>query len=129
MRHQDLDLGDVNLLKIGRHFRLSPGLKLIVGRNESENNRLEALRKEGEPFFQPQELAGPSAILRGEIADNSLLETASRIVAKYCDGATSETKIRYLKNPLQEYIFIVSPIEDERLAELAGGLIMNEIYG
>src|SRR3989338_7516754 len=57
---QDLGLEDVNLLKIGRHFRLSPGLKLIVGRNESENNRLESLRKEGEPLFQPQELAGPS---------------------------------------------------------------------
>ena len=118
MRHQDLDLGDVNLLKIGRHFRLSPGLKLIVGRNESENNRLEALRKEGEPFFQPQELAGPSAILRGEITDNSFLETASRIVAKYCDGAAQETKIKCLKNPLEEYVFIVSPIEDERLNNL-----------
>ena len=72
----------------------------------------------GRAVFQPQELAGPTAILRGEIADNSLLETASRIVAKYCDGANPETKIRYLKNPLQEYIFIVSPIEDERLVEL-----------
>ena len=118
MRYQDLGLEDVNLLKIGRHFRLGPGLKLIVGRNESENNRLEALRKEGEPFFQPQELAGPSAILKGEIADNSLLETASRIVAKYCDGATAETKIKCLKGPLQEYVFIVSPIEEERLVEL-----------
>ncbi len=118
MRYQDLGLEDVNLLKIGRHFRLSQGLKLIVGRNESENNRLEALRKEGEPFFQPQELAGPSPILKGEIADNSLLETASRIVAKYCDGATAETKIKCLKGPLQEYIFIISPIEEDRLVEL-----------
>ena len=118
MRYQDLNLGDVNLLKIGRHFRLSPGLKLIVGRNESENNRLEASRKEGEPFFQPQELAGPSALLMGVIAENSLLETASRIVAKYSDGATPETKLRYLKNPLQEYTFIVSPIEDVRLVAL-----------
>ncbi len=35
MEHQyDFSLNDVHLLKFGRHFRLSPKVKLVVGRNE-----------------------------------------------------------------------------------------------
>ena len=48
VRHkEDFDLNDVNLLKVGRHFRLSPGVKAVVGRNEEENHRILALAKEG----------------------------------------------------------------------------------
>jgi tRNA-specific 2-thiouridylase len=38
--HQDLNINNVELLKIGRHFRLTSKTKLVVGRNEGENERL-----------------------------------------------------------------------------------------
>ena len=28
-------MADLHLLKLGRHFRIDPGLKIIVGRNQS----------------------------------------------------------------------------------------------
>lgn len=113
--HNELDLDNVNLLKIGRHFRLSPSAKLVVGRDEPENNRLMAVKAKGDFFFEPEELAGPSAILRGRIKDSSILENASRIVAKYCDGADEETKILCQGSALEEYKFIVSPEEEKRI--------------
>lgn len=116
MRYGAFTLSDIQLLKIGRHFRLSPEAKLVVGRNELENARLEALKEEGDFFFRPEELAGPSAVLRGTIEQSLLLECSCRIVAQYCDGATDETKILCRRNPLQEYKFIVSPYDEEALA-------------
>src|SRR3989338_276173 len=116
MRYQDLALKDVNLLKLGRHFRLGDNIKLVVGRNELENQRLEALKEEQDYFLYPEELAGPSALLRGDIQGTAILESSSRIIARYCDGATKETKIICRRSPLQEYKFIVSPHTEEALA-------------
>ena len=116
MQHSRLRPEDIQLLKIGRHFRLRPDTKLVVGRSEAENRRLEALKEGGDFLFQPEDLAGPTAILRGAIEGSSILESASRIVAKYCDGANQETKIICQKSPLQEYKFIVSPNTEEELA-------------
>ena len=116
MQYGEVNLADIQLLKIGRHFRMSKITKLIVGRNESENNRLASLKEENDFFFQPLELAGPSAVLRAKSADNSTLELCSRIVARYCDGANGQTKIFCRQNPLQEYQFIVSPNTEEEAA-------------
>jgi tRNA U34 2-thiouridine synthase MnmA/TrmU len=36
MEYSEVNIDEVSLLKVGRHFRLSPGYKLVIGRNESE---------------------------------------------------------------------------------------------
>ncbi len=46
--HPDFFLNDVHLLKMGRHFRLSPHLKLVVGRNEEENQKIQTFSQEGD---------------------------------------------------------------------------------
>ena len=43
IRHDELNIDNVELLKIGRHFRISPKTKLVVGRNEKENKEIEAI--------------------------------------------------------------------------------------
>ncbi|MCK5665006.1 MAG: tRNA (5-methylaminomethyl-2-thiouridylate)-methyltransferase, partial [Thiotrichaceae bacterium] len=35
---RDYELDDIIMLKMGRHFRLAPHLKIIIGREEGENN-------------------------------------------------------------------------------------------
>jgi hypothetical protein len=37
----DFSLNDVHLLKVGRHFRFSPAVKLVVGRSEQENLKIQ----------------------------------------------------------------------------------------
>lgn len=49
---------DILLLKVGRHFRLGAGLKLIVGREEAENNFLKHFFPEG-PFLEAPFVSGP----------------------------------------------------------------------
>ena len=43
LKHNALTLENVKLLKIGRHFRLSPEAKLVIGREDRENELLESL--------------------------------------------------------------------------------------
>jgi hypothetical protein len=72
---------DVALLKVGRHFRLSPELKLIIGRDEGENLRLESLRSDQDVFVAPFSFTGPSALLVGMIEEKSLSIAAHGMAA------------------------------------------------
>jgi len=81
----NLTLNDVELLKVGRHFRLSSSVKLIVGRNEKENERLSRLRRNGDVSLFVSEHKGPTSILRGNTIDH-LIILAAGITAYYSDA-------------------------------------------
>lgn len=55
---------DLELLRVGRHIKVRPGLKLVVGRNEEENNRLNNLEKAG-VMFAPLDFPGPQVLAIG----------------------------------------------------------------
>ena len=56
---------DMELLTIGRHFRVATHTKIILGRNELENLLLEGHAEEGYTCVRPK-FAGPSALVAGE---------------------------------------------------------------
>lgn len=90
MKHkEDFTVSDVQLLKIGRHFRLLSGAKLIVGRDEEENNKLLTLIKEDDICFYPIKATGPIGIGIGIYSEHCLF-TASCIIARYSDGDLSQ---------------------------------------
>jgi tRNA-specific 2-thiouridylase len=72
-------LKDLELLSMGRHFRLDPDTKLIVGRNEGENEKLASLWEEPYVLFHPVEFNGPSAILKGALDSGTILMVANII--------------------------------------------------
>ncbi|MFH1281099.1 MAG: tRNA 4-thiouridine(8) synthase ThiI, partial [Candidatus Omnitrophota bacterium] len=68
LAHDELNLANLELLKVGRHFRLGGRTRLVVGRDEGENNQLERLAQAGDYLFSPQkDLLGPTALARGLI--------------------------------------------------------------
>jgi tRNA U34 2-thiouridine synthase MnmA/TrmU len=118
--HQELSLENIELLKIGRHFRIYPDAKLVVGRNEKENEELLKLVKANDYLFMPTEkIAGPTSLGRGGFNAESLKLCAS-ITCRYCDldGAT-ETKIIYRKIPEKEdNILKAAVIQESQLISL-----------
>jgi tRNA U34 2-thiouridine synthase MnmA/TrmU len=59
---QELTYQDITRLRLGRHFRLAQGSKIIVGRNEQENAWLEQYRGDW-GFIQPFDCKGPAALV------------------------------------------------------------------
>jgi len=78
----DYDMTDLNLLKVGRHLRLTPVLKVIVGRKREDNERIRALAKPGSVLFMPSGFRGPTAIVRGTLDGDSEI-IIGRIIARY----------------------------------------------
>jgi len=85
-----LNARDFRLLRIGRHFRLDPGTRVIIGRDDRENSLLFDSLKEGETAFRWDEGGSPLGIIIGETsADN--LQAAARILLRYtrCEKGVS----------------------------------------
>lgn len=82
--HQtDTTENELLLLKYGRHFRLSPKTRLIVGRTESENGEIEAyLDRSRDIFLRPVTHPGPSGLLPHG-AERDLVFLAAAICAGY----------------------------------------------
>ncbi len=87
----EYDMPNVELLKVGRHFRLSPSARLVVGRDERDNAVITGLARQDDYILIPEEsVAGPTALLRG-VPSEETVQLAARIVSRYCDrgGGTS----------------------------------------
>ena len=82
LKYGKLSIGDIELLKLGRHFRISPDFKLIVGRDKEENEKLIFLANKGDSFFEPKKLPGPTGIGKGFV-DLRLKRVAAKIIARY----------------------------------------------
>ncbi|NTV53660.1 MAG: hypothetical protein HGA76_11715 [Candidatus Firestonebacteria bacterium] len=79
---------DITRLRLGRHFRLASGAKVIVGRSESENDWLEQARGEWGMAF-PQTCKGPVGLL-SHPEDAAGREFLWRAVARYSDAPRGE---------------------------------------
>ena len=79
----------IELLKVGRHLKLTDTLRAIVGRNERENERLEALvsPEEGDAVLQAEIWPGPLVLIpaAGKLGPE-LLEQAAAITLSYSDA-------------------------------------------
>ena len=120
MKHKpDFTLNDVQLLKIGRHFRLSPDTKLVVGRDKEENSKLSKLSQTEDVSFYPTKIKGPVGIGKGKFTRDSIF-IASSIIARYSDGEADqqlEIAYRQLANNNVEYIMAKSA-DEQKLASL-----------
>lgn len=79
---EKLKARDFRLLRIGRHFRLDGCTRLIVGRDNSENDLLFDSMKEGETAFRWDEGGSPLGLLLGAPSEE-LLQKAGRILLRY----------------------------------------------
>jgi tRNA U34 2-thiouridine synthase MnmA/TrmU len=81
----DPDIVDINLLRLGRHFRVSPTSKIIVGRNMEENRSLLSINNRGEHKMHVQGYGSPVTMITGS-PDVVTLSTAASLCARYSDA-------------------------------------------
>lgn len=87
-------LNDIELLKVGRHFRLTPDAKLVVGRNKDENEVIKALVIEGDIVIEAKDHVGPTCIIRGKNSVELLAKCAA-IALRYSDAPKEgQSKVR-----------------------------------
>jgi len=87
---------DIELLKIGRHFRFKNN-KIIVGRNEKENELLKKLRYENDYLFEVSDYPSPLSVLQGPKTKEAI-KKASGLTVRYSDAKGKNVLVKYGKN-------------------------------
>lgn len=81
---EDHDIHDLDLLRYGRHFRTDDQGKIIVGRNNSDNERLRELSTDDDLVLFMADFPGPHVVIpHGNVA---LLPLAASLCVRYSDS-------------------------------------------
>ncbi len=117
-KHEEITMDAIELLKVGRHFRLSGKAKAVIGRNRDDNARMAELLKDDDIVLKLKDAPGPMTLLRGEVTDKEI-ETAGAITARY-SKARNEVSVRVTKSAGKEKsYFSVKPAGDDIISACA----------
>nr|AFD03195.1 thiamine biosynthesis protein [uncultured bacterium W4-21b] len=98
----DYERWDFETLNVGRHFRLNDKTKVILGRNQEENDRLELLHRRHTALLIPFDFRGPSALVVGEL-EQELVDKTMGIILHYTkDESSSKRTFEYRTNGTKE---------------------------
>jgi len=84
------EIDDIMLLKVGRHIRPCKDFKLIIAREEGENNFLSGYRNQFQSIKTVSH-AGPLALVEGAELDQAQLELACAITARFSKGRDADS--------------------------------------
>jgi tRNA U34 2-thiouridine synthase MnmA/TrmU len=102
---------DLQLLRVGRHFRLSPGCKVIVGRDKAENEELLKLSDEKGTVMRVIGCGSPITLIRGAAGADEVV-TAAALCARYSDGRRlDEVEVKVINGAVERRLR-VAPAPD-----------------
>lgn len=83
--HPGHEIRDIELLKVGRHFRLNETTKAVVGRNAADNDIIEHVGTTGDTLLRIADFPGPTVLIPGG-GDARTRLLAARICVRYSDA-------------------------------------------
>ncbi|BCR06685.1 tRNA 4-thiouridine(8) synthase ThiI [Desulfuromonas versatilis] len=108
---------DVQILKVGRQFRLSDHAKLALGRNQSDNEAIKNLARPGDTLLRAANFSGPAGLISGT-PDAADLATAGAILASYGKGQNEPQVEILLQQGEREWTISVAPMDRDQVARL-----------
>lgn len=115
-RHTDQYPLDYYLLTVGRHIRISRDAKIIVSRNETENNILEKYKNFSDFFFIP-DFKGPSVFGKGKFRPGDIVLTVS-VLSRYGKPETGNRISLFRGGKEEESIEVEKPVSDEEIKKM-----------
>ena len=115
----DPSVKDINLLRLGRHFRLSPECKAIVGRDREENAAIEGLAEKEDYLLRVIGYGSPVTLLTGKVTERDI-ELGASLCARYSDGKympSLKVKVKALSTGTDTYL-ITRPATEEEIKPL-----------
>lgn len=102
----EISLKDMQLLSIGRHFRLTSGIKVIVGRNEEENVKLTKMADPLDILFEAKAISSPVVLER----NGNEVEIPASLCMRYTK--VKEGRVSYKKGSIEKEIDVNAVSED-----------------
>ncbi|MCK5451541.1 MAG: tRNA 4-thiouridine(8) synthase ThiI [Candidatus Omnitrophica bacterium] len=118
MERKEVTAENIAFLKYGRHFRLKDGTKVIVGRDEKENDVLCSLKKNNDIILRLPEKNGPDVILKGINSDENIKKAAEMVIS-HSSSKNSELEIvEYWRDETEKKEISVSSMAREEIEKM-----------
>ena len=120
LKHKDVDINDVKLLKVGRHFRIDSKTKVIVSRKEDENLAIQNLARDSDYLLHLKDIPGPLSLIRGDINDEKL-KIAAQLTARSSKAKSlpsTEVVISRTQQGFEQKVLNVPQIDPGKAEEL-----------
>jgi len=125
IHQKEIKKRDILLLKLGRHFRINPLTKVILGRNRRENEDISSLITPEDSYLNVLEYPGPLVLIPYG-GDDEGRRKAAILAASYSDAPSNvpiikvkichDNKTYYINAPLQPktdlHRFMIKPYEN-----------------
>jgi hypothetical protein len=112
-RHPDHSARDIELLKVGRHFRFNETTKAIVGRNAMDNDTIERLCVPADALIRITQVPGPTVLVPGGGDEDTRL-LAARLCARYSDAPKDRVVTAYcLRNGISTPLTVLALMPEE----------------
>jgi len=111
----DYDMNDAEAATFGRHYRLHEELKVILGRSEQENDRLQRLAG-ARPLAEIAGRPGPLALVRGVLREGDRERIGRILRAHGKHGDRASEKVCWLIEDREEYFTAHGVASEDELA-------------
>lgn len=134
--YPDNAASDAELLRIGRHMRVSPELKLVVARNEEESVTLEeialAADNSGYAAFSPDQFDGPTVLACGDITSD-VDRLVGGVILRYSRRQSVPSSegfpIRVMRGASERRFFASDPLDADVVASMLIGYRPGSVCG
>jgi hypothetical protein len=103
-----LEVRELELLKLGRHFRMGPGTRVVVGRNQKENETICLLAREGDRMLRTVTVPGPTVLVLGDVTP-AIEELTASLTVSYSDARGDEPTVVMLSGKGNERTLSARP--------------------
>lgn len=108
---------DIAMLRIGRHFRLPSGVKIIVGRDDRDNAELKKMLPAGSPELFVDGYGSPLATIVGAVDEEAIMAAAA-LTARYSAARKLPVvSVTFVSGAVRRVID-VAPASDETIEQL-----------
>lgn len=116
--NKEAKVEDIDILNIGRHFRINENVKIISTRTQDEFKQLKTMIKEGDYIFDTLDVTGSTVVLRGTPTEEDII-LAARIAARYSKAREEKNvRVKYrIYNENKYNILTVEPVKDEEISK------------
>jgi hypothetical protein len=108
---------DINLLQLGRHFRISSTAKVIVGRDGMDNELIRNVADPDDCLLWVENFGSSLTIIRGDASDQ-IIQTAASLCTRYSDAKNHQKVMVALKIAGKTLAIPATPASDNLVESL-----------
>ena len=115
--HNEMTIENIQLLKTGRHFRLSDKTKVIIGRDKEDNEILAQQKKSKDVMLRFNDFPGPDVLIRGQSNAEIIGKAASLLISHSKKKNEMKSEVDFWYNQEDKKTIEATPMKKEEVEE------------